>query len=87
MILWNFAVKGDSFIGQVLTFTLLCTSLYSTFIWPGMRTTLRAQQPHVESHECVAMSSEMGSLLGDLEKCALCCFRIDRTLNCAHEEV
>ncbi|KAM4557931.1 lysosomal cholesterol signaling protein isoform 1-T2 [Odontesthes bonariensis] len=36
MILWNFAVKGDSFIGQVLTFTLLCTSLYSTFVWPGL---------------------------------------------------
>ncbi|XP_072253132.1 lysosomal cholesterol signaling protein [Leuresthes tenuis] len=36
MILWNFAVKGDNFIGQVLTFTLLCTSLYSTFIWPGL---------------------------------------------------
>ncbi|XP_071330970.1 lysosomal cholesterol signaling protein [Trachinotus anak] len=36
MILWNFVVKGDNFIGQVLTFTLLCTSLYSTFVWPGL---------------------------------------------------
>ncbi|XP_013856860.1 integral membrane protein GPR155 isoform X2 [Austrofundulus limnaeus] len=36
MILWNFVVKEDNFIGQVLTFTLLCTSLYSTFIWPGL---------------------------------------------------
>lgn len=36
MILWNFVVKEDNFIGQILTFTLLCTSLYSTFIWPGL---------------------------------------------------
>ncbi|XP_069558700.1 lysosomal cholesterol signaling protein [Brachyistius frenatus] len=36
MILWNFVVKEDNFIGQVLTFTLLCISLYSTFIWPGL---------------------------------------------------
>uniref|UniRef100_A0A8C9YUQ6 G protein-coupled receptor 155 n=1 Tax=Sander lucioperca TaxID=283035 RepID=A0A8C9YUQ6_SANLU len=36
MILWNFVVKEDNFIGQVLTFTLLCTSLYSTYVWPGM---------------------------------------------------
>ncbi|AWP13144.1 putative integral membrane protein GPR155 [Scophthalmus maximus] len=36
MILWNFVVKGNNFIGQVLTFTLLCTSLYSTYVWPGL---------------------------------------------------
>ncbi|KAM9710140.1 lysosomal cholesterol signaling protein [Menidia menidia] len=36
MILWNFAVKGDNFIWRVLTFTLLCISLYSTYIWPGL---------------------------------------------------
>lgn len=36
MILWNFVVKENNFIGQVLTFTLLCTSLFSTFIWPGL---------------------------------------------------
>ncbi|XP_041806522.1 integral membrane protein GPR155 [Chelmon rostratus] len=36
MIVWNFVVKGDNFIGQVLTFTLLCTSLYSTYVWPGL---------------------------------------------------
>uniref|UniRef100_A0A3B4Y7N3 G protein-coupled receptor 155 n=1 Tax=Seriola lalandi dorsalis TaxID=1841481 RepID=A0A3B4Y7N3_SERLL len=36
MILWNFVVKGDNFIGQVLTFTLICTSLYSTYVWPGL---------------------------------------------------
>lgn len=29
-------VKKDNFVGQVLTFSVLCTSLYSTFIWPGM---------------------------------------------------
>lgn len=36
MILWNFVVKEDSFILQVLTFTLLSTSLYSTYMWPGL---------------------------------------------------
>ncbi|XP_070770945.1 lysosomal cholesterol signaling protein [Enoplosus armatus] len=36
MILWNFVVKEDNFMGQVLTFTLLCTSLYSTYVWPGL---------------------------------------------------
>ncbi|KAM8856063.1 lysosomal cholesterol signaling protein [Spinachia spinachia] len=36
MILWNFVVKKDNVVGQVLTFTLLCTSLYSTFLWPGL---------------------------------------------------
>ncbi|XP_022054586.1 integral membrane protein GPR155 [Acanthochromis polyacanthus] len=36
MILWNFVVKGDSFILQVLTFSVLCTSLYSTYLWPGL---------------------------------------------------
>ncbi|XP_059199010.1 integral membrane protein GPR155 [Centropristis striata] len=36
MILWKFVVKEDNFVGQVLTFTLLCTSLYSTFFWPGL---------------------------------------------------
>ncbi|KAM9347282.1 lysosomal cholesterol signaling protein [Symphorus nematophorus] len=36
MIGWNFVVKEDNFIGQVLTFTLLSTSLYSTYVWPGL---------------------------------------------------
>ncbi|XP_024142481.1 integral membrane protein GPR155 [Oryzias melastigma] len=36
MILWNFVVKEGNFIGQILTFTLLCTSLYSTYMWPGI---------------------------------------------------
>lgn len=36
MIMWKFVVKGDNFIGQALTFTLLCTSLYSTYMWPGL---------------------------------------------------
>lgn len=36
MILWNFVVKEDNFIGQVFTFTLLSTSLYSSFMWPGL---------------------------------------------------
>ncbi|XP_038162568.1 integral membrane protein GPR155 [Cyprinodon tularosa] len=36
MILWNFVVKEDNFIAQVFTFTLLSTSLYSSFLWPGL---------------------------------------------------
>ncbi|CAB1346596.1 unnamed protein product [Coregonus sp. 'balchen'] len=36
MILWNFVVRQDSFIGHVLTFTLLYSSLYSTYVWPGL---------------------------------------------------
>ncbi|KPP77640.1 integral membrane protein GPR155-like [Scleropages formosus] len=36
MILWNFIVKQDNFIGQVLTFTLLYGSLYSTYVWTGL---------------------------------------------------
>uniref|UniRef100_UPI0037E75A7E lysosomal cholesterol signaling protein-like n=1 Tax=Semicossyphus pulcher TaxID=241346 RepID=UPI0037E75A7E len=36
MILWNFVIEVDNNIGQVLTFTILCTSLYSTYVWPGL---------------------------------------------------
>ncbi|XP_012707417.2 integral membrane protein GPR155 [Fundulus heteroclitus] len=36
MILWNFVVRKDNFIAQVFTFTLLSTSLYSSFLWPGL---------------------------------------------------
>uniref|UniRef100_A0A8C9R0U6 G protein-coupled receptor 155 n=1 Tax=Scleropages formosus TaxID=113540 RepID=A0A8C9R0U6_SCLFO len=44
MILWNFIVKQDNFIGQVLTFTLLYGSLYSTYVWTGVL--------HVHSFRC-----------------------------------
>ncbi|XP_046886308.1 integral membrane protein GPR155-like isoform X1 [Hypomesus transpacificus] len=36
MILWNFVVHQDNVLGQVLTFTLLYGSLYSTYIWTGL---------------------------------------------------
>ncbi|XP_058248632.1 integral membrane protein GPR155 [Hemibagrus wyckioides] len=36
MIAWNFVVVQDNFVGQVLTFSLLYGSLYSTYIWPGL---------------------------------------------------
>ncbi|KAJ8416877.1 hypothetical protein AAFF_G00327550 [Aldrovandia affinis] len=36
MIVWNFIVVQDNFIGQVLTFTLLYGSLYSTYVWTGL---------------------------------------------------
>ncbi|XP_039456294.1 integral membrane protein GPR155-like [Oreochromis aureus] len=52
MILWNFVVKESNFIGQVLTFTLLCTSLYSTFIWPGQC------ESRCESTDCLLVQVE-----------------------------
>ncbi|KAI7809062.1 putative integral membrane protein GPR155, partial [Triplophysa rosa] len=36
MISWNFVVKGENFLGRVLSFTLLYSSLYSTYVWPGL---------------------------------------------------
>uniref|UniRef100_A0A671PYP9 Integral membrane protein GPR155-like n=1 Tax=Sinocyclocheilus anshuiensis TaxID=1608454 RepID=A0A671PYP9_9TELE len=36
MIAWNFMAEQDKFLGQVLTFTLLYGSLYSTYVWPGL---------------------------------------------------
>ncbi|XP_059417421.1 integral membrane protein GPR155-like [Carassius carassius] len=36
MIAWNFMAEQDNFLGQVLTFTLLYGSLYSTYVWPGL---------------------------------------------------
>ncbi|XP_061735993.1 lysosomal cholesterol signaling protein [Nerophis ophidion] len=35
MILWKFVAGKDNFICQILTFTLLSTSLYSTYVWPA----------------------------------------------------
>ncbi|XP_012995494.1 integral membrane protein GPR155 isoform X2 [Esox lucius] len=36
MILWNFVVKQEDVLGQVLTFALLYGSLYSTYVWTGL---------------------------------------------------
>ncbi|XP_055086694.1 integral membrane protein GPR155 isoform X2 [Periophthalmus magnuspinnatus] len=36
MILWNYIVYTDNFIGQIFTFTILCISLYSTYVWSGL---------------------------------------------------
>ncbi|KAJ8352049.1 hypothetical protein SKAU_G00235250 [Synaphobranchus kaupii] len=36
MILWNFIVEQDNFTGQVLTFTVLYGSIYSTYVWTGL---------------------------------------------------
>ncbi|XP_036900318.1 integral membrane protein GPR155 [Sturnira hondurensis] len=35
MIIWNF-VKEKNFIGQILVFVLLYSSLYSTYLWTGL---------------------------------------------------
>lgn len=34
MIIWNF-VKEKNFVGQILVFVLLYSSLYSTYLWTG----------------------------------------------------
>ncbi|MBN3300293.1 GP155 protein, partial [Amia calva] len=36
MILWNFIIKQDNFISQILSFILLYSSLYSTYLWTGL---------------------------------------------------
>ncbi|XP_072300567.1 lysosomal cholesterol signaling protein [Eucyclogobius newberryi] len=36
MIMWNYIVYTDNFIGQVFIFTVLCISLYSTYVWSGL---------------------------------------------------
>ncbi|XP_034549883.1 integral membrane protein GPR155-like [Notolabrus celidotus] len=36
MILWDFMVTSDKDLGQVLTVAILCTSLYSTYVWPAL---------------------------------------------------
>ncbi|XP_015214501.2 lysosomal cholesterol signaling protein isoform X1 [Lepisosteus oculatus] len=36
MILWNFIIKQDNIIGHVLSFILLYSSLYSTYLWTGL---------------------------------------------------
>ncbi|XP_050968225.1 integral membrane protein GPR155 [Labeo rohita] len=36
MILWKFVLKQGSMFGQILTFTLLYGSLYSTYMWTGL---------------------------------------------------
>ncbi|KAF7709567.1 integral membrane protein GPR155 [Silurus meridionalis] len=36
MIAWKFVAVENSYVGQVLIFTLLYGSLYSTYIWPGL---------------------------------------------------
>lgn len=53
MILWNFVVKEDNFIGQVLTFTMLCTSLYSTYVWPGMLSMHKSNHPRLSVFICI----------------------------------
>ncbi|KAG2459372.1 GP155 protein, partial [Polypterus senegalus] len=36
MILWKFIINQNNFIGQVLVFILLYSSLYSTYLWTGL---------------------------------------------------
>ncbi|XP_076871709.1 lysosomal cholesterol signaling protein isoform X2 [Brachyhypopomus gauderio] len=36
MILWKFVIQQENAVGQILTFTLLYGSLYSTYLWTGL---------------------------------------------------
>ncbi|XP_030637692.1 integral membrane protein GPR155 [Chanos chanos] len=36
MILWKFVVRQENVLAQILTFTLLYGSLYSTYLWTGL---------------------------------------------------
>ncbi|XP_017559181.1 integral membrane protein GPR155 [Pygocentrus nattereri] len=36
MVLWKFVVHQDNMLAQILTFTLLYGSLYSTYLWTGL---------------------------------------------------
>lgn len=36
MILWNFIINTNNYVGQVLTFTILSISFYSTYMWSGL---------------------------------------------------
>ncbi|XP_051786578.1 integral membrane protein GPR155 isoform X3 [Erpetoichthys calabaricus] len=36
MILWKFIINQNNFIGQILSFILLYSSLYSTYLWTGL---------------------------------------------------
>uniref|UniRef100_A0A671YER7 G protein-coupled receptor 155 n=1 Tax=Sparus aurata TaxID=8175 RepID=A0A671YER7_SPAAU len=76
MIVWNFVVKEDNFIGQVLTFTLLSTSLYSTYIWPGMLsipTTNCIILPNVHHHiACVLGNIQLFSKSKNIQCFTIC---------------
>lgn len=71
-------MKEDNFVGQVLTFTLLCTSLYSTYVWPGMH-----NQPPTSKSALISL----GGSLNLKFVCVFGCFRFDSTLSCFHEEI
>lgn len=55
MIVWNFVVKEDDFILQILTFTLLSTSLYSAFVWTGMLH-MQREAAHLDFQYCPTAS-------------------------------
>lgn len=78
MIVWNFVVKEDDFILQILTFTLLSTSLYSAFVWTGMLHMQRAHATHLDFVYCPTASLWQVTFV-------LC--RFDRTLPCAYEKI
>ncbi|XP_055015676.1 integral membrane protein GPR155 [Boleophthalmus pectinirostris] len=61
MILWNYIVYTDNFIGQIVTFTILCISLYSTYVWSGL---IALSLVLLKKYEDVKVSSGMIALVG-----------------------
>lgn len=61
MILWYFIINTDSFIGQVLTFTILSISLYSTYVWSGL---IALSLVLLKTYEDMKVSSGMLVIVG-----------------------
>lgn len=61
MILWYFIINIDSFIGQVLIFTMLSTALYSTYVWTGL---IALSLVLLKKHEDLKVSSGMLVIIG-----------------------
>ncbi|XP_075465147.1 lysosomal cholesterol signaling protein isoform X3 [Ascaphus truei] len=36
MVLWNFIIKEQNLVGQILVFVILYSALYSTYLWTGL---------------------------------------------------
>lgn len=61
MILWYYIINTNSFIGQVLTFTIMSVSLYSTYVWSGL---IALSLVLLKTYEDVKVSSGMLAIVG-----------------------
>lgn len=61
MIIWYFIINTDNFIGQILTFSIMSISLYSTYLWSGL---IALSVLLLKTHEDVKVSSGMLVIVG-----------------------